>query len=184
MAWISRANLPKTKNTASARHCSRKGSGNSSSTDPVAVQDTATYLGCWGYACAMDAPQVAFTPNGDIANTTAKHQSLPNRIDKSEPRDQMPPHEPRFDSIVPDSPGSLKRKLSFIEIHPAKPRSPNALAHCFSPPNSRQPLSINDYGPAYPIQSLEVPGIRHSMTGMLKEPLEAYNAPCCFDYCA
>jgi hypothetical protein len=36
---------------------------------------------------------------------------------------------------------------------------------------------MSDYGPAYPIHSTAVPGIRHFMLGMLEDPFVAYSAP-------
>ena len=177
MAWISRANLPETEGTAGHVHGSGKGGGNNSSPNPVTFRDTETPIECWGYASAVDASQAVVTPSGDFANAALSHQAFLSQIDKSEITEQILPYQPSFDFIAPVSPHRLKRKCDLVEIHPAKPRSPNALTPYFPPPPSpTQSLSINDYGPGYPIQSPAAPGFRHSMRGMLKEQFEAYNA--------
>lgn len=179
MVWITRANLPETAGTAGHIH----GSGNSSSTNPIAVRDTEASMGYGGYASAMDAPQAVVTPSGDFANSASSHHALLSQMGKSKPREQILLHQPSFDSTLSVSPRRLKRKRDFAEIHPAKPRSPDALTQYFPPPLSpSQSLSMNDYGPTDPIQSPTVPGTRHSMRGRLEEPFKAYNAPNYFDY--
>ena len=181
MVWISRANLPETAGTAGHTHSS----GSSSSNSPLHVRDTQASMGCGRYASAMDAPLAVFTPSGDFANSASSHHALPSQIDNNKPREQIHPYQPSDDSIVSVYPQCLKRKRDLVEIHPAKPKSPNTLAHSFPPtPSASQPFSMIDYGPDYPIESPAAPGTSHSMRGMLKDPFETYNAPCYFDYWA
>jgi hypothetical protein len=178
MAWISRANLPKSNGTAGATHGSGKGSGNNSPTDPVIVRDTKKPKGCCGYACAMDAPQAVFRHRGDFAHATPNHQALLSQIDKSKPTEQLLSYRPSFDTNVSVAPRHLKRKRDFVGFYPTKPKSPNALTHYFSPtPSPSQSLSTGVYSPAYPIQSPMFPGFRHAMWGVPQEPFEAYNVP-------
>ncbi|OGE48020.1 hypothetical protein PENARI_c033G11454 [Penicillium arizonense] len=173
MASISCANFPETEGTAGHTNISKKRNGDGSSTIPVTFRDTETPIGYAEYASAMDAPQGAFTPSGHFPNLASSYHAVLSQIGKSKPREQILPHQPSFDSTMSVSPRRLKRKRDFVEIHPAKPRSPNALAHYFAPP----PGASQFYGPAYPIQSPAVPGTRHSMLGMPEDPFVAYNAP-------
>jgi hypothetical protein len=134
MASISCANFPEIEGTAGHTHISKKRNGDSSSTIPVTFRDTEASIGYAGYASAMDAPQGVFTPSGDFPNLASSYHAVLGQIEKSKPREQILPHQPSFDSVMPVSPRRLKRKHDFVEIHPAKPRSSNALAHYFAPP--------------------------------------------------
>jgi hypothetical protein len=134
MASISCANFPGTEGTAGHAHISKKSNGDSSSTIPVTFRDTEASIGYAGYASAMDAPQGVFTPSGDFPNLASSYHAVLGQIEKSKSREQILPHQPSFDSIMSVSPRRLKRKHDFVEIHPAKPRSSNALAHYFAPP--------------------------------------------------
>ncbi|KAJ5991403.1 hypothetical protein N7522_011610 [Penicillium canescens] len=120
IACISLVNRPKPAETNAS--CA-DGSGNSTISNPVTIQDSEPFVSCSRYASTLTAPDRQFS-------TSSSSSARPSQITGVKPERQFLEHQRRFDTMcVP--PPVLKRKRGSFETYPVHTRSPS-ISQCMA----------------------------------------------------